>query len=71
MIPDFILNVIFIGKSSGFRLSSVFPSVNIIFCYEDCKESWWNRTDRKYRYTLPLYPPQIRYRLGNSDKMTE
>lgn len=31
---------------------SIFPSVKIIFYYEDYTERWWNRTDRKYRYTF-------------------
>ena len=37
MIPDFVLNVIFIGKSSVFRLYQFFFMLILSFFYEDCK----------------------------------
>jgi hypothetical protein len=71
ILLDFVLIVTFIGKFSGFRLYQLFLLLRVSFFYEDYKESWWNRTDWKYRYNLPLYSRQIRYRLGNSEKMTK
>jgi hypothetical protein len=50
---------------------SIFPSVKSIFGYEDYMEHWWNRTERKIKYTSLVHPPQMLYRLAKSEEMTK